>query len=142
MQKDYFNKVIKEYVGKADVKNDKLDKCIAIIRKYLGDKEEHTTSDVREFANRSNDIPNKLVNTLVRILNGKDETNLLNYEEEQKLKNLHTAFNKRSIEVLGKNVKYKQNFLSHLLQKIGKEPDRNYFFTFKVVRALRRGMKK
>ena len=31
VQKDYFNKVIKEYVGKADVKKDKLDKCIAII---------------------------------------------------------------------------------------------------------------
>ena len=51
VQKDYFNKVIKEYIGKADVKKDKLGKCIAIIRKYLGDKEEYTTSEVREFAN-------------------------------------------------------------------------------------------
>ena len=88
VQKDYFNKVIKEYVGKADVKKDKLDKCIAIIRTHLGDKGENTTSEVREFANRSKDIPNELVHTLVRIFNGKDETNLLNYEEEQKLKNL------------------------------------------------------
>ena len=92
------------------------------------DKEEHTTSEVREFANRSKDIPNKLVNTLVRILSGKDETNLLNYEEEEKLKNLYTAFNKRSIEVLGNNVKYKQNVLFHLLRKIGKEPDMKYFY--------------
>ena len=68
VQKDYFNKVIKEYVGKADVKKDKLDKCIAIIRKYLGDKDEYMTTKVREFTSRSKDIPNKLVNKLVRIL--------------------------------------------------------------------------
>ena len=49
VQKDYFNKVIKEYVGKADVKKDKLDKCIAIIRKYLGDKEAYMATEVREF---------------------------------------------------------------------------------------------
>ena len=128
VQKDCFNKVIKEYVGKANVKKDKLDKCIAIIRKYLGDKEEYMATEVKEFTNRSKDIPNKLVNTLVRILNGKDGTNLLDYEEEQKLKDPYTAFNKISIEVLGKNIKYKQNVLFHLLQKIGKEPDMNYFY--------------
>ena len=75
MQKDYFNKVIKEYVGKADVNKDKLGKCIAIIRKCLGDKEGYMATEVREFASQSKGIPNKLVNTLVRILNGKDKTN-------------------------------------------------------------------
>ena len=49
-------------------------------------------------------------------------------KKEQKLKNLYSAFNKSSIEVLGKSVKYKQNVLFHLLRKIGKEPDMNYFY--------------
>ena len=128
VQKDYFNKLIKEYVGLADVKKDKLDEYIAIIRKYLGDKEAYMATEVTKLVKRSKDIPNKLANTLVRILNGKDETNLLNYEEEQKLKNLYTAFNRRSIGVLGKNVKYKQSVLFHLLRKIGKEPDMNDFY--------------
>ena len=128
MQKDYFIKEIKEYAGFADVKEDKLDEYISIIKKYLGDKDEYVVSEVREFVNRSKDIPYKLVNTLVNILNGKKDTNLLDYDEEQKLKNLYSAFNKSSIEVLGKSVKYKQNVLFHLLRKIGKEPDRNNFY--------------
>ena len=88
MQKDYFIKVIKEYAGFADVKKDKLDEYISIIKKYLGDKDEYVASEVREFVNRSKDIPNKPVNTLVRILNDKKDTNSLDYDEEQKLKNL------------------------------------------------------
>ena len=108
VQKDYFIKVIKEYAGFSDVKKDKLDEYISIIKKYLGDKDEYeyVTSEVREFVNRIKDIPNKLVNTLVRILNGKKDTNSLNYDEEQKLKNLFSAFNKLSVEVLGKSVKF------------------------------------
>ena len=84
-------------------------------------------SEVREFINRSKDIPNKLVNTLVRILSGEKDTDFLDYDEEQKLKNLYSAFNKSSIEVLGKSVKYKQNVLFHLLKKIGKKPDKYDF---------------
>ena len=124
VQNDYFNKVVKESVGKADVKKDKSDKCISIIRNTL---EIRKSTQVREFASRSKVIPNKLVNTLVRILSGKNEENL-NYEEEQKLKNLYTTFNRRSTEVLGKIVKYTQNVLFHFLRKIGKEPDMNDFY--------------
>ena len=36
--------------------------------------------------------------------------------------------NRKSTEVLGKNVKYKQNILFQLLRKIGKEPDMNDFY--------------
>ena len=82
-------------------------------------------SEIIEFINRSKDIPNKLANTLLRILSGFKELNLLEYKEELELKNLYGVFNNTSIEVLGKSVKYKQNVLFHLLRKIGKEPDIN-----------------
>ena len=49
--KDYFIKVIKEYAGFADVKKDKLDEYISIIKKYLGDKDAYVASKAREFIN-------------------------------------------------------------------------------------------
>ena len=128
VQKDYFNNVIKEYAGIAKVKKDKLDKCIDTIKKYLGKKDKCTTHEVREFVNCSRDIPKKLVNMIVKTFNGKNELNELSYEEMQTLRNLYSTFNHESIEVLGKNVKYKQNILFHLLGKIVKKPDMNDFY--------------
>ena len=59
VQKDYFNKVIKEYVGFADVKKVKLDEYISTIKKYLGDRDKYEKAEIIEFISRSKDIPNK-----------------------------------------------------------------------------------
>ena len=125
--KEYFDNVIKEYMGIAKVNKNKQDKSIETIKKYLGNRDKYTTSEVREFVNQSRDIPKKLVNTIVRTLNGKSELNPLSDRERELLWDLHREFNIKSSQVLRNNVKYKQNILFHLLQKIGKEPDMNDF---------------
>ena len=105
-----------------------MDEYISTIKKYIGDRDKYEKPEIIEFISRSKDIPNKLANTLFKMLNGIKDLNLLEYEEKEELKNLHGAFNKASIEFLGKSVKYKQNVLFHLLRKIGKEPDINHFY--------------
>ena len=116
------------YMGISNISRNKLDKSIQTIEKYLGDRDKYTTAEVRDFVNRSKDITNKYVNTIVRRLNKQSELNPLSDKERVTLQGLYNIFNIASIQSIGKNVKYKQNVLFHLLRKIGKKPDMNDFY--------------
>ena len=123
VKKDYFNKVLKEYIGFTTEKDEEINRCISLIKKYLGEKDKYDKSEVINLITSIKDIPNKLTNTLFRTLNGIKDLNLFNCEEVEKLKSVYDTFDRVSNEVLGKSVKYKQNVLFHLLRKIGKEPN-------------------
>ena len=128
VKKDYFNKVLNKYIGFSTVKDEEIGRCISLIKKYLGEKDKYDKSEVVNLIRSIKDIPNKLTNTLFRILNGIKDLNLLSCEEVEKLKSLYDTFERVSNEVLGKSVKYKQNVLFHLLRKIGKEPNIEDFY--------------
>ena len=129
IKKDYFNKVLNEYIGFSTEKNEEIGRCISIIIKYLGEKDKYDKSEVVNLIRSIKDIPNKLTNTLFWLLNGIEDLNLLSCEEVEKLKSLYDTFDRVSNEVLGKSVKYKQNVLFHLLRKIRKEPNMEDFYT-------------
>ena len=128
VKKDYFNKVLYDYIGFSKEKDEEIGRCISLIKKYLGERDKYDKSEVVNLIRSIKDIPNKLTNTLFRILNGIKDLNLLSCEEVEKLKSLYDTFNRVSNEVLGKSVKYKQNVLFHLLSKIGKEPNMEDFY--------------
>ena len=125
---EYFDNVIKDYMGIFSISRNELDKSIQTIKMYLGDRDKYTTAEVRDFVNRSKDITNIYVITVVRRLNKQSELNPLSDKERTTLQGLYNKFNIASIQSIGKNVKYKQNVLFHLLKKIGKKADMNDFY--------------
>ena len=128
VKKNYFNKVLKEYIGFSTGKDEEIYRCISLIKKYLGEKDKYDKSEVVNLIRSIKDIPNKLINMLFRVINGIKDLNLLSCEEVEKIKPLYGTFNRESNKVLGKSVKYKQNVLFHLLRKIGKEPNMEDFY--------------
>ena len=128
VKKDYFNNVLKEYIGFSKEKDEEIGRYISLIKKYLGERDKYDKSEVINLIRSIKDIPNKVTNTMFRILNGIEDLNLLSCEEVEKLKSLYGTFDRVSNEVLGKSVKYKQNVLFHLLRKIGKEPNMEDFY--------------
>ena len=127
VKKDYCNKVLKEYIGFSKEKYEEIGRCISLIKKYLGEKDKYDKSEVVNLIRSIKGIPDKLTNTLFRILNEIEDLNL-SCKEVEKLKSLYGTFDRVSNEVLGKSVKYKQNVLFHLLRKIGKEPNMEDFY--------------
>ena len=70
VKEDYFNKVLKEYIGFSTEKDEEIGMCISIIKKYLGEKDKYDKSEVVNLIRSIKDIPNKLTNTLFRLLKG------------------------------------------------------------------------
>ena len=86
VKKNYFNNVLKEYIGFSTEKDEEINRCISLIKKYLGEKDKYDKSEVVNLIRSIKDIPNKLTNTLFSILNGTKDLNLLSCEEVEKLK--------------------------------------------------------
>ena len=89
VKKDYFNKVLKEYIGFSTEKDEEINRCISLIQKYLGEQDKYDKSEVANLITSIKDIPNKLTNTLFRILNGIKDLNLFSCEEVEKLKSVY-----------------------------------------------------
>ena len=102
VKKDYFNKVLKEYIGFSKEKDEEIGRCMSIIKKYLGEKDKYNKSEVVNLIRSIKGIPNKLTKTLFRLLNGIKDLNLLRYEEVEKLKFLYDTFDRVRNEVLEK----------------------------------------
>ena len=84
VKKDYFNKVLHDYVGFSKEKDEEIGRCISLIKKYLGERDKYDKSEVVNLIRSIKDIPNKLTNTLFRVLNGIEDLNLLSCEEVEK----------------------------------------------------------
>ena len=92
VKKDYFNKVLYDYISFSKEKDEEIGRCILLIKKYLGERDKYDKSEVVNLIRIIKDIPNKL--TLFRMLNGIKDLNLLSCEEVEKLKFLYDTFDK------------------------------------------------